>query len=92
MQMYLREYILYDGRWKMRTSKVFISGNSQAIRLPKEFRVEEKELYVQKIGRAIILFPKDNPWDLFENSLGEFSDEFMSGGRNQPPMQEREQL
>ena len=90
--MYLREYILHDGRWKMRTSKVFISGNSQAIRLPKEFRVEEKELYIQKIGRAIILFPKDKPWALFEDGLSEFTEEFMSDGRNQPPLQEREKI
>lgn len=76
----------------MRTSKVFISGNSQAIRLPKEFRVEEKELYIQKIGRALILFPKDKPWTLFESGLGEFSEDYMSEGRKQPLMQEREEL
>jgi len=76
----------------MRTSKVFTSGNSQAIRLPKEFRVEEKELYIQKIGRAIILFPKDKPWALFASGLGEFSEDFMSEGRKQPPMQDREEL
>lgn len=76
----------------MRTSKVFISGNSQAIRLPKEYQVEEKELYIQKIGHTIILFPKDNPWKLFEESLSEFSDDFMADGRNQPEMQKRDQL
>lgn len=76
----------------MLTSKVFISGNSQAIRLPKEYQVEEKELFIQKIGRTIILFPKDNPWELFERSLAEFSEDFMKDGRNQPPMQKRERL
>ena len=76
----------------MLSSKVFISGNSQAIRLPKEYQVEEKELYIQKIGSTIILFPKTNPWETFENSLNEFTDDFMKGGRNQPKMQEREGL
>jgi antitoxin VapB len=76
----------------MLSSKVFISGNSQAIRLPKEYQVEEKELYIQKIGRTIILFPKKNPWETFENSLTEFSDDFMKDGRNQPNVQEREGL
>jgi antitoxin VapB len=76
----------------MLSSKVFISGNSQAIRLPKEYQVEEKELYIQKIGRTIILFPKINPWETFENSLTEFSDDFMKNGRNQPRIQERERL
>jgi Virulence-associated protein and related proteins len=74
---------------KMLSSKVFISGNSQAIRLPKEYQVEDKELYIQKIGRTIILFPKKNPWESFENSLEEFSDDFMNDGRNQPNSQER---
>ena len=51
----------------MLSSKVFISGNSQAIRLPREYQVDDKELYIQKIGNTIILFPKTNPWEAFEN-------------------------
>ena len=76
----------------MLTSKIFISGNSQAVRLPKEYQVEEKELFIQKIGRTLILFPKDKPWELFEKSLSEFSDDFMADGRNQPEMQKRDLL
>jgi antitoxin VapB len=76
----------------MRISKVFNSGNSQAIRLPKEYQVKDKELYIQKIGNTIMLFPKKNPWQTFVNSLDEFTDDFMSEGRNQPPIQEREGL
>jgi len=76
----------------MMSSKVFISGNSQAIRLPKEYQVEEKELFIQRVGRSIILFPKTNPWENFENSLNEFTSDFMSDGRNQPEMQKREGL
>ncbi len=74
----------------MLSSKVFISGNSQAIRLPKEYQVEDKELYIQKIGNTIILFPKNKPWEAFENSLNEFAEDFMVDGRNQPDMQIRE--
>ena len=76
----------------MRTSKVFKSGNSQAIRLPKEYSVEEDELIIQKIGTTIILFPKSNPWELFKQSLTEFSDDFMQNGRNQPEGQTRDNL
>ncbi|MCD4655863.1 type II toxin-antitoxin system VapB family antitoxin [bacterium] len=76
----------------MRISKVFKSGNSQAIRLPKEYRVNEEELIIQKIGNTIILFPKNNPWELFEKSLKEFSDDFMTDGRNQPEKQDRDQF
>ncbi len=76
----------------MLSSKVFISGNSQAIRLPKEYQVEDKELYIKKIGNTIILFPKKNPWEAFERSLSEFTPDFMDDGRDQPLCQEREGL
>jgi len=76
----------------MLSSKVFISGNSQAVRLPKEYQVDVKELYIQKIGNTIILFPKKDPWSLFEKSLNEFSDDFMAEGRMQPAVQKRERL
>ena len=76
----------------MLSSKVFISGNSQAIRLPKEYQVDDKELYIKKIGSTIILFPKKNPWEAFQRSLSEFTDDFMVDGRNQPPIQVREGL
>lgn len=76
----------------MLTSKVFISGNSQVVRIPKKYRIKDKELYIKKIGNTIILFPKDNPWELFEKSLTEFSEDFMADGRNQPPMQTRETI
>jgi len=76
----------------MLSSKVFTSGNSQAIRLPKEYQVDETEMNIQKIGNTLILFPKKNPWEAFELSLTEFSDDFMASGRNQPEMQKREGL
>jgi antitoxin VapB len=75
----------------MLSSKVFESGNSQAIRLPKEYRVDETELYIQKVGETLILFPKRDPWSTFEDSLSQFSDDFFKDGRNQPEMQVREQ-
>ena len=43
---------------EMRTAKVFISGNSQAIRLPKEFRLEGEEVYIKKSRKGIILIEK----------------------------------
>jgi len=76
----------------MLSSKVFNSGNSQAIRLPKEYQVDEKELFIQKVGSAIILYPKKNPWQAFEKSLTEFTDDFLKNGREQPQLQVREGL
>jgi antitoxin VapB len=73
----------------MQTAKLFQNGQSQAVRLPKEFRFEGAEVYVKKTHNAVILIPKDNPWESFFRGLEGFTDDFMSQ-RNQPPNQERE--
>ena len=69
------------------TTRTFKNGNSQAVRLPKEFAVPDGELYIKKIGGAILLIPKNDPWKLFEESLNGFSNDFLADGRNQPQMQ-----
>ena len=71
-------------------TKVFTSGNSQAVRIPKEFHIDFSELFIKKIGSSIILTPKESNWENLERSLSEFSDDFMTEGRSQPTMQERE--
>lgn len=73
-----------------KTAKVFKSGNSKAVRLPKEFNVEEKQFYIRKIGASLLLSPKKKSWEMLEESLYEFSDDFLQGGRRQPHIQERE--
>ncbi len=74
----------------MTRAKIFKSGNSQAVRLPKEFQFEGSEVYIKRFGRSVVLMPKDAPWDLFEHSLGEFTSDFMAEGRVQPPVEKRE--
>jgi len=76
----------------MQTVKVFKSGNSQAIRIPKEYTVDDTELFIQKIGNSLILTSKDDLWSSFRNSINEFSDDLFSEGREQPEMQERKSL
>jgi antitoxin VapB len=76
----------------MLTTKVFKSGNSQAIRIPKEYQIDGEELYINKIGNTIVLFPKDDPWELFKKSLTDFSDDYLADGRNQPKIQKRKQV
>lgn len=75
----------------MRTAKLFENGQSQAVRLPKEFRFEGKEVFIKKMGHAAILFPTQHPWESLVNSLSKFSDDFMEE-RNQPEQQTREDL
>jgi antitoxin VapB len=71
-------------------AKVFISGNSQAVRLPKEYQFSDPEVQIQRIGHAVILLPPDDPWELFRDSLEQFSDDFMAEGRQQPEGPERD--
>ena len=71
-------------------AKVFTSGNSQAVRLPKEYQFSEQEVQIQRIGHAVILLPPDDPWELFRESLEQFSDDFMAEGRQQPTGPERD--
>jgi len=75
----------------MNTAKLFINGKSQAVRLPKEYKFEGKEVYVKKIGRNVLLIPKDDPWEALIDSLDKFSSDFMSE-RTQPPADKREKL
>ncbi len=76
----------------MMTAKLFENGRSQAVRLPKECRFNGDEVAISKVGDAVILLPKENKWSGFLSSLNLFSDDFMSEGREQPAMQERESL
>ena len=73
----------------MKTTKVFKSGNSQAVRIPKEFHIDDEEVEIRRKGRAIVLEPRKRSWASLFESLGKFTDDFMAGGRNQPPVQRR---
>ena len=72
----------------MKTAKVFRSGNSQAVRIPKEFRLDGTEVEIRKQGRTLTLRPKKASWAALIGSLSLFSDDFMEE-RNQPPIQQR---
>ena len=74
----------------MERAKLFRNGNSQAIRLPKEFRIPGKEVKIYKKGRQIIIEPLEVTWDALFESLSEFPEDFLHEGRNQPGVQSRE--
>ncbi len=82
---------MYQEESEMETAKLFKNGKSQAVRLPKESKFEGTEVYVKRIGRDVILIPKDDPWESLLNSLDHFSDDFMSE-RVQPSLEDRERL
>lgn len=72
----------------MDTAKLFKSGNSQAVRLPKEYRLPGDEVGIRRLGNALVLLPKDNPWQVLFDALSEFPDDFEIE-RDQPLAQER---
>jgi antitoxin VapB len=74
-------------------AKVFRSGNSQAVRLPKEFRFDVEEVEVSREGDAVILRPRRGPsrrWASLRAAVERgFSADFMAEGRQQPDDQSR---
>jgi antitoxin VapB len=75
----------------MITAKIFTNGGSQAIRLPKQFRFQGKEVRIKKIDGGLLLMDGRATWDALFESIGSVSDDFMSD-REQPPPQKRRSL
>ena len=76
----------------MKTAKLFKNGQSQAVRLPKEFRMMGTEVYIKKQGEAVVLLPKEKSWVTLFKSLDHFEKDFKIE-RNQPvEAQKRESL
>ena len=65
-------------------TKVFTSGNSQAIRLPKQFQLDVKEVFIRWSGNSLIISPHPKSWEGFMEGCEGFSDDF-DIERNQLP-------
>lgn len=76
----------------METAKVFDSGGSQAVRLPKKFRFQADEVVVQRLGDAVLLVPPEHLWQTFQDGLNSFTDDFFADGRDQGIQGERDAL
>ena len=75
----------------MEVAKIFQSGRSQAIRLPKAFRFEGKEVVVKHFGNGVLLLPFNNPWEIMQEAVFEFEDNFLLEREDQG-IQSREEL
>jgi antitoxin VapB len=73
----------------MVVAKVFRNGRSQAIRLPKEFRVDTDEVYLKRTRNGFLVIPRD-PWELFFEGVEALSADFLPDGRVQPEVEQRE--
>ena len=76
----------------METAKIFETGRSQAVRLPKKFRFNVDEVVVQQLGDAVLLVPKESLWQTFLDGLNGFTDDVFENGREQGSREERESL
>lgn len=72
----------------MKTAKLFKNGESQAVRLPKEFRFKGTEVYLRRVGTAVVLLPKSKSWEPLVESLAKFPPDFMND-REQPDAADR---
>jgi antitoxin VapB len=70
----------------MHKARVFWSGRSQAVRLPKEYRFEGEEVRIRRHGDAVILEPITSDWGWLDAIAGQLSDDFLAKGREQPSM------
>ena len=65
----------------MSTTHTFMTGRSQAVRIPKEYRLPDEEIFVNRVGNTITLTPVSKLRESFSESLRMFTDDFMKDGR-----------
>ncbi len=76
----------------METARIFWSGRSQAVRLPKDYRFEGEEVRIRRHGAAVILEPIPADWAWLDALSGPLDEDFREAATEQPPMQERPEL
>ena len=71
------------------TTKPFMSGRSQAIRIPKGYRLEETELIINQIGDSLVITPKHSLQKAFFSGIAMLPDDFLAEGRPEEAPNER---
>jgi antitoxin VapB len=74
------------------TAKLFWSGRSQAVRLPKDFRFRGDKVRIRRQGNAVILEPISEDWSWLDAIVGKVDEDFARAVREQPEPQERSKL
>ncbi|NDU90305.1 MAG: AbrB/MazE/SpoVT family DNA-binding domain-containing protein [Ferrovum sp.] len=75
----------------MDTARIFLSGRSQAVRLPKAYRFEGSEVIVKHFGNGVLLMPLNDLWTMLDAALDAFEPGFQMT-REQPEAQKREEI
>ncbi len=72
----------------MDTAKLFMTGRSQAVRLPKAYRMEGEEVLIKRVGNAVVLMPRSIGWDTLFRAVEQFEPGF-SIEREQPEQHQK---
>ena len=81
--IYINDTYYTFRRSNMEIAKVFQTGRSQAVRLPKAFRFDGSEVAIKSFGRGVLLMPIDNRWDVMLEAVNEFEVGFQLERANQ---------
>lgn len=76
----------------MSTAKLFWSGRSQAVRLPKEFRFSGDAVNIRRQGKAVVLEPVAENWDWLDEIAGQLDEDAAQAATEQPDQQKRPEL
>ena len=76
----------------MDNAKIFWSGRSQAVRLPKDFRFDADEVRIRKHGNAVILEPIADSWSWLDAIAGDLDADFVNAVNAEPEQQQRPAL
>jgi len=76
----------------MDVAKIFWSGRSQAVRLPKAYRIDGDEVRIRRRGNALILEPVPRDWAWLDRITGPLDDEFIRAASDRPTTSERPEL
>jgi antitoxin VapB len=68
----------------MQTTKIFKNGNSQAVRIPVEYRFDQDEVFINKVGSSVVIFQPNDRLAVLMESLNEFTSDFLKDGRPSP--------
>jgi len=76
----------------MQTARIFWSGRSQAVRLPKEFRFPGEQVRIRRHGSAVILEPVAEDWSWLDSVAGQLDEDFAQRTQEKIPEQKRPAL
>ena len=73
----------------MSTAKLFWTGRSQAVRLPKEFRIPGTSVRIRRHGPTIVLEPIPRDWSWLDDLSGQLDADAQAGALEKPVPQKR---